>query len=314
MALSCHLLQKGLFNAGIAAFALCALQATSAQSATVTLLWNPNHEPNIVGYWLYYGTSSQTYTEEVHAGNSTTVTVSGLSGGTVYFFAVTAYNTAGVESTFSNEVAYAPPSQTPPPSPGPTSTPAHTPTPVNISGTISYCSNPVPGPVPNVTLTLVGTTSGSTFSNISGNYTFSSLPSGGNYVVTPTKAVLTPGSPGINGVDVLAVQRHFLGTVLIPVGCRRTAADVNGDANINGVDVLAIQRFFLGRTSGIGKVGKGRVHSCEPLVSGDCEQPGRSKLRHACLRRRCFSFCRPFGWLITICCYDSSGSAAGSRR
>jgi len=31
---------------------------------------------------------------------------------------------------------------------------------INMSGTISYCSNPVPGPVPNVTLTLTGSASG----------------------------------------------------------------------------------------------------------------------------------------------------------
>ena len=90
----------------------------------------------------------------------------------------------------------------------------------------------------------------------SGNYTFSALPSGGNYVVTPTKAALTPGSAGINGVDVLAVQKHFLGITLLPVGCRRDAADVNGDGVINGVDVLAIQKFFLGLTSGTANVGK----------------------------------------------------------
>ena len=75
--------------------------------------------------------------------------------------------------------------------------------------------------MPNVTLTLTGSASGSTLSDGSGNYTFSSLASGGNYVVTPTKAALTPGSAGINGVDVLAVQRHFLNIALIPVGCRR---------------------------------------------------------------------------------------------
>ena len=74
--------------------------------------------------------------------------------------------------------------------------------------------------------------------------------------MTPSKAALTPGSAGINGVDVLAVQRHFLNITLIPVGCRRNAADVNGDTNINGVDVLAIQRFFLGLTSGTANVGK----------------------------------------------------------
>ena len=74
--------------------------------------------------------------------------------------------------------------------------------------------------------------------------------------MTPTKAARTPGSAGINGVDVLAVQRHFLDIALLPVGCRLTAADVNGDSNINGVDVLAIQRFFLGQTSGTANVGK----------------------------------------------------------
>ena len=49
------------------------------------------------------------------------------------------------------------------------------------------CSNPALNPVPNVTLTLTGTMSGSTLSDGSGSYTFSSLPSGGNYTVTPTK-------------------------------------------------------------------------------------------------------------------------------
>ena len=35
-----------------------------------------------------------------------------------------------------------------------------------------------------------------------------------------------------------------------------TAADVNGDGMINTVDVIAIQRFFLGVSTGIGNVGK----------------------------------------------------------
>ena len=87
--------------------------------------------------------------------------------------------------------------------------------------------------------------------------------------MTPTKAALAPGSAGINAVDVLAVQRHFLGIALIPAGCRLTAADVNGDSNINAVDVLAIQRFFLGfnRDRQYWKVS---VHSCEPHLYGDC--------------------------------------------
>jgi hypothetical protein len=89
----------------------------------------------------------------------------------------------------------------------------------------------------------------------SGNYAFTSLASGGSYTVTPTKAALTPGSPSINTMDVIATQQHYLNYALIPVGCRRDAADVNGDNVIDTVDVFAIQRFFIGRTFGLANVG-----------------------------------------------------------
>src|SRR5207237_1413712 len=133
-----------------------------------------------------------------------------------------------------------------------------TPTPipfVSISGTVVYCTNPIPGPVPNVTLTLTGSTSRSMLSDSSGNYTFSSLPSGGTYTVTPTKAARVPGSANINTVDVIAVQKQFLtGTFLS--GCQLTAADVNGDSVVNTQDVVAVQRFFNAETTAIANVGK----------------------------------------------------------
>jgi hypothetical protein len=127
---------------------------------------------------------------------------------------------------------------------------------ISVSGTISYCSNPIPGPVPNVTLTLTGTSSDSTLSDASGNYQLTSLASGGNYTVTPTKAARVPGSNNINTVDVIAVQRHFLNLGTPLSGCRLTAADVNGDSSVDTVDVIAIQRFFLGLSTGIANVGK----------------------------------------------------------
>ena len=127
--------------------------------------------------------------------------------------------------------------------------------PVNIDGTIIDCSNPVSGPVPNVTLTLTGGASGSTSSDSSGNYLFSGLPSGGTYTVTPSKAPLAPGSSGINTVDVIAVQQHFLGVTSL-TGCRLAAADVNGDGQVNTVDVTAIVRFYLGQSTGIHNTGR----------------------------------------------------------
>lgn len=175
------------------------------------------------------------------------------------------------------------PSPTPTPSPSPTPTPTPTPTitptptpastptptpPVSISGTISYCSNPTPGPVPNVTLALSGTMSGSTVSDSSGNYTFSSLVSGGSYTVTPSKNALTPGAQGITTIDVVAAQRHFLNLGTPLSGCRLTAADVNNDAAVNTVDVIAIQRFFLGLSTGIANVGKYQFTPANRSYSG----------------------------------------------
>jgi hypothetical protein len=107
-----------------------------------------------------------------------------------------------------------------------------------------------------VTLALTGSASDSTLSDGAGNYQFTSLVSGGNYTVTPSKAARLPGSPNINTVDVIATQRHFLNIGSPLSGCRLSAADVNGDTGINTVDVIAIQRFYLSLTTGIANVGK----------------------------------------------------------
>ena len=119
---------------------------------------------------------------------------------------------------------------TPTPTPAPTATPTP---PISISGNVDYCSNPSLNPVPGVTMTLTGSASGTAATDGSGNYTFASLPSGGSYTVTPTKTALIPGSAGINTVDILAIQRHFLAITPLPPGCRLAAADVNGDAGVN---------------------------------------------------------------------------------
>jgi hypothetical protein len=123
-----------------------------------------------------------------------------------------------------------------------------------ISGTVVYCSNPSLNPVPGVTLTLTGSASGSTLSDGSGNYAFRSVPSGGSYTVTPSKPALAPGSQGINTIDVVAVQRHYLQIAFLS-GCPLQAADVNGDFNIDTIDVVAIQRFYLVMPTGTANVG-----------------------------------------------------------
>ncbi len=150
------------------------------------------------------------------------------------------------------------PCSSPTPTPTPI-TPTPTPTPpVSISGTVTYCPNPSLPPISGVTMTLTGTTAGSTNTDGSGNYSFTALPYGGNYTVTPSKVGISPGGPGsssISTVDVIAIQKHFLvlGTPLS--GCRLLAADVASPSGVNTIDVLATQKFFL-QLAGFANVGK----------------------------------------------------------
>ena len=82
--------------------------ALPALAGTATIAWDTNPEPDIAGYKVYYGTASRTYTEIVDIGNVTTVDLV-LSEG-VYFLNVTAYNVSGLESDFSEELAFTMPS------------------------------------------------------------------------------------------------------------------------------------------------------------------------------------------------------------
>ena len=90
----------------ILAFILCAI---TAQAATVRLIWDRNPEPDVVEYKVYVGTSSRTYDRIVSAGNETSISVDQLSRGMTYYFAVTAVNSVGLESDYSNEVSYTTP-------------------------------------------------------------------------------------------------------------------------------------------------------------------------------------------------------------
>lgn len=69
-----------------------------------TLSWDPVSDPSVRGYRLYYGLLPHAYDSSVDAGPATTYTVANLQADTTYYFAVTAYNSAG-ESGYSNEVS-----------------------------------------------------------------------------------------------------------------------------------------------------------------------------------------------------------------
>ena len=95
-------------------FALIALGMSFCGSAwgtqSVTLAWDASADVNVIGYNVYYGPASGSYTNKIPVGNVTNVTINGLVEGATYYFAVTAYDSSGLESVPSNEVSYSVPS------------------------------------------------------------------------------------------------------------------------------------------------------------------------------------------------------------
>ena len=88
---------------------LCGIASAASKAV---LSWDANNwtiDPDLAGYKVYYGSAPGTYTKTIDIGmvNPTgipTYTVEPLADG-IYYFVVTAYDTSGNESGFSNEVS-----------------------------------------------------------------------------------------------------------------------------------------------------------------------------------------------------------------
>lgn len=86
------------------------LAVTRTTSTNVAnLSWDANVESDVVGYRVYYGTSPGSYQQVRGAGvavtSGTGYTVTGLTSGVRYYFAVTAFDGSGNESGYSREVS-----------------------------------------------------------------------------------------------------------------------------------------------------------------------------------------------------------------
>jgi hypothetical protein len=79
------------------------LLAISLESQSVKLNWDQNTN-NAAGYFVYQGLESKIYTSRIDASQTNSFTVSNVPLFKTNFFVVSAYNLAGLESDFSNEV------------------------------------------------------------------------------------------------------------------------------------------------------------------------------------------------------------------
>jgi len=90
---------RPIFNIFIFTILIC----STAFSRTIKLRWDAVDDV-ILTYRVYWGTTSKVYTDFIDAGNRTSTEITNLQDGTRYYFAVTAVDFWGNESTFSNEV------------------------------------------------------------------------------------------------------------------------------------------------------------------------------------------------------------------
>jgi hypothetical protein len=89
-----------------------------ARDGSVDLSWNKSSDADVGGYLVYYGTSRAEYFGEsailgvspINVGNTTSIHIDGLENGTLYYFAVAAYDKANEPhiGDFSKEVAARP--------------------------------------------------------------------------------------------------------------------------------------------------------------------------------------------------------------
>lgn len=226
---------------------------TDCFAVTVTLRWGAS--AGSTGYRVYYradsatrpfsGTGAAQGASPINVGNQTTATISGLDPGHSYYFAVTAYNSAG-ESSYSNLVSV-PELQSPSTS---ISFPANN---ANVSGTVAVTASAsdnvgvrrvefyVNGLLRGTDTSAPYTYSWNTSSQAAGNYTLATraydaagnIGQSGNVLVTnvrdttaPTVAMTSPaanatlsGTVGIaasasDAVGVTRVEFYQNGTLL----------------------------------------------------------------------------------------------------
>lgn len=101
---------RGVLRVALFLLIVGAASATTAFAQPVpqplTVAWDPNPEPDVVGYYVSYGTSAGQYLHRFDVGLRTSFSFYGLPAGRPFYFSVQAYNRAGLVSPRSTELPY----------------------------------------------------------------------------------------------------------------------------------------------------------------------------------------------------------------
>ena len=81
------------------------LAAVSVTAGDLKVTWQPNTEPDLAGYFVYYGTKARPQANRLDVGRQTQYLIQNLSAGETYYLSVTAVDKAGNESVASELIA-----------------------------------------------------------------------------------------------------------------------------------------------------------------------------------------------------------------
>ena len=201
---------RALRSSGSVLLASLVLFFAANAGAQVTLGWNASTSPYVTGYSLHDGTTSGNLTNSINAGNITSYTMTGLSAGTTYYFAVVAYDGAGDQSADSNEINYTVPPAvqtftiTASAGPGGTISPTGSTT-VTYGASQAYAITPANGyTISTVTVdgSPVGAVSSYTFGSVKANHTIAaSFATLATVPLNPYTLTLTETGTGTGSVS-----------------------------------------------------------------------------------------------------------------
>ena len=92
----------------VIAFLIATCLSAPSAEAGIRLAWDASPETDIAGYYLSYGTASRQYTTTIDVGNVATFEFLEPNPSVKYFLALRSYDTAGLVSSYSNEIATTP--------------------------------------------------------------------------------------------------------------------------------------------------------------------------------------------------------------
>jgi hypothetical protein len=89
----------------IITFGILLLSVVSVIADSLTITWEPNTEPDLAGYFVYYGTKDRPFGNRIDVGRQTQYFIQNLKPGETYYISVTAVDTAHNESVFIEQIA-----------------------------------------------------------------------------------------------------------------------------------------------------------------------------------------------------------------